>query len=473
MPFNSLTFLVFFVCVLFVHYLPLSWRVRKFNLLIASYLFYAAWNPPFIVLLWISTAVAFVTAKGMAASNTLSTRRLFLGLSLLIDLGLLGYFKYASFALDTFTRLAHSVGIAYQPPALDIVLPIGISFYTFHTLSYTIDIYRGQIAPCRSLLDFSLYVAFFPQLVAGPIVRARQFLPQCAEPKWATRAQFAWGLNLLILGLFSKCVLADKVFRPVADAVFQPNVHPDTMSACGGMLAFAGQVYCDFAGYSTCAVGVALCLGFALPDNFRWPFGAIGFSDFWRRWHITLTTWMRDYVYASIGGSGSMPRVWFSIFITMVLVGLWHGPSWTFVVFGAIHGVAVATEGTFRIWFPNRRIHENVLVQLTLCVLTVFAVAWTVIFFRASTLEQGGQIAAAALGWGPRSDAFRLSDVQLLCAVVPYEIMVITHFSLRDSSLEEIAFRWPRWIWGTLVAVMLMALFVMPGDERAFVYFQF
>lgn len=473
MLFNSLSFLVFFVCVLFVHYLPLSWSVRKFNLLIASYLFYAAWNPPFVILLWISTAVAFVTAKAMAGSTALAARRFFLCVSLVIDLGLLGYFKYAAFALATFAELMHSAGVAYQPPALDIMLPIGISFYTFHTLSYTIDVYREQFQPCRSLLDFSLYVAFFPQLVAGPIVRARQFLPQCAEPKWATRAQFAWGLNLLILGLFCKSILADKVFRPVADAVFQPSVHPDTLSACSGMMAFAGQIYCDFAGYSTCAIGIALCLGFALPDNFRWPFAAIGFSDFWRRWHITLTTWMRDYVYASLGGGGSVLRIWLSIFITMVLVGLWHGPSWTFVVFGAIHGGVVATEGTFRIWFPARRLQNNVVVQLALCALTVFAVDWTVIFFRAPTLRQGSQIAAAALGWGPSSEPFRLSDFQLLCAVVPYEIMVMIHFVFRDTSLEDVAFRWPKWIWGTFVAAMLIALIVMPGDDRAFVYFQF
>jgi alginate O-acetyltransferase complex protein AlgI len=289
-------------------------------LLIASYLFYAAWNPPFVLLLWFSTLADWILAKRIQTSVSTSSRRLYLALSLVANLGMLGFFRYTTFAVDNTVALLDLFGIPVQLAAPDIVLPIGISFYTFQTLSYTIDVYRRQAKPWTSFLDYALYVTFFPQLVAGPIVRAFEFLPQCLEPRRATGRELSWGLMLLTVGLFEKVVVADTLLGPIADAVYQPQVVPSTLMAWVGTLAFAGQIFGDFAGYSTCAIGVAMCLGFSLPNNFRFPYASTGFSDFWRRWHVSLSTWLRDYVYISFGGNqiGEL-RTYINLMLTMLL----------------------------------------------------------------------------------------------------------------------------------------------------------
>ncbi|MEX0643963.1 MAG: MBOAT family O-acyltransferase, partial [Parvularculaceae bacterium] len=313
MLFNSLTFVVFLAIVVGLHALPLSWRVKKFNLLIASYIFYAAWSPPFVILLWISTLIDWNAAKWIHAETRESRRRLFLLLSLAANLGMLGFFKYGEFLTDNFVALMGSLGVEYTPAEWNIVLPIGISFYTFQTMAYTLDVYLRRAAPTKSFLDFALFVTFFPQLVAGPIVRPTQLVPQFAKPVTATRAQFYWGLGLITLGLFEKVVLADSFLAPAVDAAFEPGsllgpiaeasnaIMP--LDAWIGVLAFSGQIFFDFSGYSTTAIGAALLFGFALPNNFNFPYAAIGFSDFWRRWHISLSTWLRDYLYIPLGGN--------------------------------------------------------------------------------------------------------------------------------------------------------------------------
>ena len=305
MVFNSLTFLVFFAVVLALHRLPFSWTAKKFNLLIASYVFYAAWNPPFILLLWGSTIVDWYIARGIYASRDKSraVRRSWLVISVAVNLGFIGFFKYGEFLLQNWQALMASFGIAYVPPAWDIVLPVGISFYTFVTMSYTLDVYLGRAKPIPKFLDYALFVTYFPHLVAGPIVRPTQLVPQFQAPRQATRDQVLWGLGLLILGLFQKVVIADGGLASAADAVFGAPGPVGFADAWLGTLAFSGQIFCDFAGYSTAAVGASLCLGFALPDNFRMPYAAIGFSDFWRRWHISLSTWLRDYLYVPLGGN--------------------------------------------------------------------------------------------------------------------------------------------------------------------------
>ena len=259
MLFNSLTFIVFFAVVLGLHYTVSSWRVQKSILLIASYIFYAAWNPPFVILLWLSTLVDWYVAKALADEEVQVKRRLLLAVSLAVNLGLLGFFKYGEFLLENFVELASLAGFSYTPAKLDIILPVGISFYTFQTLSYTLDVYFKKAHRCKSFLDFALYVTFFPQLVAGPIVRAKDFLPQCEEPKRATRDQFGWGLYFITLGLFQKVVLADGMLSSATDTVF--GFKGDSIyifDAWLGLLAFSAQIFCDFAGYSTCAIGVAL-----------------------------------------------------------------------------------------------------------------------------------------------------------------------------------------------------------------------
>lgn len=294
MVFNSYSFLIFFGVVLLLHRLCRNWTGQKALLLVASYVFYAAWNPPFVLLIWISTLVDWYAAQAMGRATRRSRRRTYLLLSLSTNLGLLGFFKYGEFLLHNFQAATGSFGIAYEPPALDIVLPVGISFYTFQTLSYTIDVYRRKIEPWHSFVDFALFVTFFPQLVAGPIVRATYFLPQLREPLRVTRDKLGWGFTLLTIGLFEKVVLADAILAPRADAVYDAAMQAGFMGAWIGTLAFSGQIFFDFAGYSTAAIGVGLCLGFTLPVTFRCPYAAIGFSDFWKRWHISLSGWLRD-----------------------------------------------------------------------------------------------------------------------------------------------------------------------------------
>ena len=302
MVFNSLTFVVFFGIVLMLHRLPVGWTTRKIQLLVASYLFYAAYNPPSVLLLWISTVTDWYAARWIRKAEKPSARRFFLILSLSANLGLLGVFKYGGFLLENFVWLMSLLNVEFEPQKPNIVLPVGISFYTFQSLSYTLAVYRKKLEPWPSFLDFAMFVTFFPQLVAGPIVRAADFLPQCTKLRQATFRQIAWGLSLLVSGLFQKVVLADALLALVGDRVFDSAVEAGTVDAWIGILAFSSQIFFDFNGYSSCAIGSALCLGFVLPDNFRFPYGAIGFRDFWRRWHISLSTWLKDYVYVSLGG---------------------------------------------------------------------------------------------------------------------------------------------------------------------------
>ena len=263
MLFNSLTFVVFFLIVLALHYAPFPWRAKKFNLLIASYLFYAAWNPPFVILLWLSTLVDWFVAKKIYVEQRKSRRRMLLIVSLLVNLGILGFFKYGNFLLENWVWLMAQVGVDWQAPGWDIVLPVGISFYTFQTMAYSLDVYLRRAAPAKSFLDFALFVTFFPQLVAGPIVRPTHLIPQFATPHVASLKQLGWGLSLMILGIFQKVVIADGLLAPASDEVFSASEHVTFWDAWLGTLAFSGQIFSDFAGYSTTAIGVALTLGFS------------------------------------------------------------------------------------------------------------------------------------------------------------------------------------------------------------------
>ena len=320
MVFNSLTFAVFFACVLLLHNLPFSWTVKKVNLLIASYLFYAAWNPPFVILLWVSTVVDWWAAQGLVRAQRPAARRAWMLLSVVANIGMLGFFKYGQFLLDNFSALMNTLGIAYQPPHYAIVLPVGISFYTFATMSYTLDVYLRRALPAQRFLDYALFVTFFPHLVAGPIMRPTELVPQFAEPRRANAHQLSFGLALMTLGLFQKVVLADGFLAPIAERVYDQDVIPGALDAWAATLAFGGQIFCDFAGYSTTAIGAAMCLGFAMPDNFRFPYAAIGFSDFWRRWHITLSAWLRDYLYILLGGNRhGEARTYFRLIASMLL----------------------------------------------------------------------------------------------------------------------------------------------------------
>ena len=474
MVFNSYTFLIFFAFVVLLHYSRLPWWGKKLNLLVASYLFYAAWNPPFVALLWLSTVVDWFAARGLYAARHRVARWVFLGISLAVNLGMLGFFKYGQFLLDNLVVMLSWVGVEarFVPP--DIILPVGISFYTFQTLSYTLDVYRGQLRPARSFLDYALYVTFFPQLVAGPIVRAVDFLPQCVEPRRATGRQMGWGLVLLLVGMFEKIVVADGLLAPVVERVYDAAGSPDTLSAWCGTLAFAGQIFCDFSGYSTCAIGVAMCLGFSLPDNFRFPYAAIGLSDFWRRWHMSLSTWLRDYLYIPLGGNrrGSV-RTNVNLMTTMLLGGLWHGASWTFVIWGGLHGMYLILERWLTRVVPGGWWWRARPVRVVLALLTFVLVCVAWVFFRAKRLDQSLTITAAMFGWVADEAAIELNSSDVGVSLGVTLALLGLHGFLRDQTLEDASSRCPWWINSLWVTGMILAIIFSPGEDRAFIYFQF
>lgn len=473
MLFNSLTFVLFFAIVIALHYAPFSWRVKKFNLLAASYLFYAAWSPPFVILLWISTVVDWHAAKWIHTATSQSRRRLFLLLSLATNLGILGYFKYGGFLLENFTALMNSFGIAYQAPEWSIILPVGISFYTFQTMAYSLDVYLRRAAPAKSLLDFSLFVTFFPQLVAGPIVRPSQLMPQFVEPKRATRPQFYWGLGLITIGLFEKIVLADSFLAPAVDAVFGADKALAPLDAWMGVLAFSGQIFFDFSGYSTIAIGAALCLGFALPNNFRFPYAAIGFSDFWRRWHISLSTWLRDYLYIPLGGNKKGPvRTYINLSITMLLGGLWHGASWTFIIWGALHGLYLATERFLRENIATRDWFDRWPFKVAMALLTYFLVNITWVFFRAQSFTEAQSMLASMFGLVSNGEKVLYLN-ELIPAFVVIAGMVLTHWLMRSTTKEAVIAKTPQWLVGAVWGFMLFMLVISQGSDSAFIYFQF
>lgn len=474
MIFNSLTFVVFFAAVLAAYWGFRSWDARKNLLLAASYLFYAAWNPPFVLLLVLSTLIDFVTGARMAAATRPAARKAWLALSLVANLGLLGYFKYGTFLLENFQALLALGGITYVPPKLDIILPVGISFYTFQTLSYSLDIYRGQLQPVRSFRDFALYVTFFPQLVAGPIVRAVDFLPQMVTAPRVQPGRMAWGLFLMTLGLFQKVVLADTLLSGAADSVFGYRGPLAGLDAWTGVLAFSGQIFFDFAGYSTCAIGAALCLGFSLGDNFRFPYAAVGFSDFWRRWHLSLSTFLRDYIYIPLGGNRSgTARMLINLLIVMLLGGLWHGAAWTFVVWGLLHGFYLIIERGLRAVFKNAQWTGHPGVQLLLALATYAAICVTWIFFRAQDFGTAARLLLALTGNLPIAGDAILPTREILQVALVTAGLLTAHWLLRDTSIEAVVTRTPRWLLTGVWSLMAFSLILTQGNGNAFIYFQF
>ncbi len=471
MIFNSLLFGLFICVVLGLYYLPLSWRVRKGILLLASLSFYGAWRPEYLLLIGFSTVVDWWVARAMWSSKTMRARRLFLLISLCSNLGLLAFFKYGNFIVNNINGLSDVLGSGALVNMPDILLPVGISFYTFQTLSYTLDIYRGEMKPWGSFLDFALFVTFFPQLVAGPIVRAQSFQPQCEQPRKVHGRTFLWGWVLFILGLFQKVVLSDTLLAPVVDLVYQPSLSPGFLDSWMGTLAFSGQIYFDFAGYSICAIGVAMMLGFELPDNFRSPYASRGFSDFWRRWHISLSSWLRDYLYISLGGNRcSSARVKFNLFMTMLLGGLWHGASWNFVLWGALHGFFLIGERLLQPTLKTQQWSRSLLGKVVGWGITYALVCIAWVPFRARSFGETFEIYKGMVGLssstliGPRD--FLLAGC-VVCA------MLVAQNYTRHRTLEEVAAKVPVWFLVLILVGMILLTLTNIGTARAFIYFQF
>src|SRR3982751_809052 len=360
--FNSLHFVWFFL-VVYALYRVLPHRGQNWLLLVASYYFYAAWDYRFLGLLVASTLVDYTCGLALAAIRDQRRRRAVMWLSIGFNLTLLGFFKYFNFFADNLHVIFGALGWRLDFVMLRVLLPVGISFYTFVTMSYVIDVYRREITPSRNLLDFAVFVAYFPHLVAGPILRATKLLPQIATPRRITSMQIREGLWLIAWGFFQKIFVADNL-APIASRVFAPGAHETGINVLLGTYAFAFQIYGDFAGYSNIARGTSKLMGIELIENFRFPYLVRSAQDFWKHWHISLSTWLRDYLYIPLGGSrGSAWRTRRNLLITMVLGGLWHGAAWTFVLWGLYHGVLlIAYRGAERVSALHRWIRGHGLV---------------------------------------------------------------------------------------------------------------
>lgn len=342
MTFNSWEFAVFFVIVYAIYLLIRNYRWQNLFLLICGYYFYAAWDWRFLSLLVISTVVDYFVGIQLERHENPRIRKALITLSVGTQLTILGFFKYFNFFADNLHVLLNSMGIGWIGSRLDVILPVGISFYTFQTMSYTIDVYRRQFKAMHDFIDYSLFASFFPQLVAGPIERAKGLLPQIQRPRTLTLENFESGCWLIFWGLYKKVVIADNM-APLVDRVFDNSASATVLLSYLAVVAFAVQIYCDFSGYSDIARGTARLLGFNLMRNFNLPYFSQNPQDFWRRWHISLSTWLRDYLYISLGGNrkGNI-RTYLNLFMTMLLGGLWHGASWNFLWWGAYHGTLLA-----------------------------------------------------------------------------------------------------------------------------------
>jgi D-alanyl-lipoteichoic acid acyltransferase DltB (MBOAT superfamily) len=472
MLFNSLEFGIF-LCAVLGLYALLPHRAQNRMLLGASYLFYAAWDWRFLGLILISTILDYLVALRLGRVSGQRARRGLLALSVLVNLGILGGFKYAGFFSQALADLAGHLGIRVPGVVLDVALPVGISFYTFQTVSYTIDVYRGRLQPTADFLDFALFVSFFPQLVAGPIERARHLLPQISGARNVTLERLGSGTWLILWGTVKKVVIADNL-AVLVDAVYTPGAGPTGAQVILATYAFAVQIYCDFSGYTDVARGAARLMGFDLMVNFHLPYLATSPADFWRRWHISLSTWLRDYLYVPLGGNrAGAARTYRNLLITMVLGGLWHGAAWTFILWGAYHGVLLtvhrALGGALAKVAPRSSIGRRLwLGGRVTTTFNLVCLGWLV--FRAESVTHLGELLRAMAGpLDPGSALAWLGPLAIL--VAPLVLVQIGQVLRRD---QEFVVRLPLAI-RTVVYVVLFAYLVGLGEDfgNPFIYFQF
>ena len=469
MLFNSTSFFMFLAVTLIVCALlrKFSVRLEIWFLIIASAYFYGQWNWTYLILIYITICTDYVIGLKCYQSNQ---PQKFLNISLLVNLGILGFFKYINFLFDSANTVVNELGYDYQLAAIDILLPVGISFYTFQSLSYTIDIHRSALKPRKKFSDYALFVSFFPQLVAGPIVRASEFFEQLDKKRAFTFAMAQKGVFLICLGLVKKVVFSDNLSQ-VVDPVFESPQDFDGFQTMLAVYAFAFQIYFDFSGYTDIAIGVALLLGFEFPKNFNHPYVALSIQDFWRRWHMTLSRWLRDYLYISLGGNRKGRwKTQRNLFLTMFLGGLWHGASWNFAIWGVLHGLYLAIErqiqkATFLHWNL-----ENKLVRLFKWFIIFNLVCFAWIFFRAQDFDQSAIIihniftmkGGLSLGTLLQPTVFMLVGFMLL-----HKITHRINFAdrcLTMSNTEYVA-------WQTTFLILL--LFFAVREAETFMYFQF
>lgn len=470
MTLNSLAFALFFAVVLALYY-GLPARRQNWVLLLASYVFYAWWDWRFLGLLLVTTLVDFQVGRRMPAAENDARRRLLL-ISLVTNLSILGFFKYYNFFLDSTNQLFALLGLEANLPLLRIGLPVGISFYTFKSLAYTIDIYRNKQEPTDSLPLYALYVSYFPQLLAGPIERPQRLVPRLAQPRRLSREYLATGAFLFLLGLVRKVAIADAVAGSVSAAFAAPEGSSSPLLLRAAFL-FSLQIYADFAGYSDMARGVSRLLGIETMENFNHPYLATSVGEFWHRWHISLSTWLRDYLYIPLGGNRGAPwMVYRNLMLTMVLGGLWHGASWTFVIWGFLHGLAL---GINRFWSKLRGDatmgggagRPFAAVASWALTMAVVGLAW--VFFKAATFEAAWQFLSGLLNWHGMSENWMLKLPVLALALTLF--IDLPQVFGRDHCA---VLRWPWPLRSLFYFLLILACAVLRTTANVpFVYLQF
>lgn len=469
--FNSGLFLFLFTGFLWI-YISLS-KTHKPKLIfvtIFSLYFYYKSSGAYFILLLFATVIDFTLARLIYNTRDPWYRKFYIVLTLIVNLGMLGYFKYTNFLFDSFFSLT---GQDFQP--MDIFLPVGVSFFTFQSLSYTLDVYRGNLKPVDSILDYAFFVSFFPQLVAGPIVRATDFLPQVYRPTVVTDEMFGRGVFLIGCGLFKKAVISDYISVNFVDRVFDAPALYSGIENLFAVYGYALQIYCDFSGYSDMAIGLALLLGFRFPMNFDSPYQSRNITEFWRRWHISLSTWLRDYLYISLGGNrkGEL-RTYFNQMITMLLGGLWHGASWRFIIWGALHGLALTAHKFYRSRVP-RPVRESPLKDFGRVLITFHFVCFCWIFFRAADMATVGEILDQIL--------FNLNFSLLPEFIAGYRVVVmlmvigyLLHFIPREAELAAQETVTQMSLAGKaafMVTIIVWVIQTKASGIQPFIYFQF
>lgn len=469
MIFNSYAFLAFFPIVTLAYYL-MPMRARRPWLLAASYYFYMCWNAQYALLIAASTLVTYLCALALGRIEAKAGRRAVLALGLAINLGILCFFKYFGFFTDTFARIAARLGVRMAIPAFDVLLPVGISFYTFQALGYMIDVYRGKLPPERSLMRYALFVSFFPQLVAGPIERSENLLRQVNEDHPLDEKAVRDGLLVMLLGFFEKLVIADRASLYV-DAVYGNWQQASGLQILLATVAFAFQIYGDFGGYSHIAIGAAKVLGYDLMENFRQPYFAVSVRDFWRRWHISLSTWFREYVYIPLGGNRKgKGRQLLNIAIVWLLTGLWHGASWNFVLWGVYYAVLLLLEKTFLLKWLDKAPRFVGHVYTCFC----FVMGW-VLFAITDLGALGayvGHMFSGTFADSTTAYLLRCGWLLLILGVIGCTSLPKRLWEKREQALSPALSDGLRTVW--VVVVLLVSMAFLVGDSyNPFLYFRF
>jgi alginate O-acetyltransferase complex protein AlgI len=469
MLFPTIEFAAFFAIVFAITWLLNNRNdPKKWFLVAASYLFYSAWNPNYLFILFGSSLGNYLLALWMGSLPDGRQRKLLLWLGVAGNLALLGVFKYFNFFVANFSNLLSSLGINANLPFLEVALPVAISFITFHALSYLIDVYRRELQPTKSLVDILLYISFFPHLVAGPIVRAKDFLTQTARRSEPESIRLAFAVFLILGGLFKKVIVANYLSTDYVDAIFQNPTAYSSADLWFAMYGYALQIYCDFSAYTDIAIGVANLLGYRFPQNFNQPYRAISVQDFWRRWHITLSAWLRDYLYKPLGGSHhGVVWTYVALMLTMLLGGLWHGASWNFVIWGAMHGAALVAE---RMLGLTGKDGSRRLPPVIAWLITFHFVCFAWIFFRSQTFESALDYFRVMFSF--ESFAFTMTPLVALMFVFGALTQII------PDSVQERAEAWyDRTSIALKIALPIVVIWLIaaasPDGVPPFIYFQF